>query len=156
MSPRRVEACCVLTADGKTRPAKAAVPSAVRSWLDAVRGRCDAVVRPSSSDPAALLAALGRARGRRVMVEGGPDVLRGLVVAGLLTDLHAAILPVISGGASVPTLLGPAAASLRRHSAELRLQRFRVAAGAALVTYSLPRSEKTASARGGGRLKNRP
>lgn len=151
MNGRRVEACCVLTVDGKTRP-RASAPGAVRAWLRGVAGRCDCVVRPSSGAPDALAAALGRTSGRRVLVEGGPDVLRGAVAAGILTHLHAAILPVVAGGAEAPTFSGPAASGLLRHSVALRLRRLQRADGAALATYTI---EKSSSARGGPALQRR-
>jgi len=154
MKPTRVEAFCVLSADGKVRPARVA-PAAVRSWLRGIRDGCDSIVRPRSSAQAALADSVRRARGRRVLVEGGPRVMHALAAAGLLTHLHAAILPVVSGGASFPTLLGPAASSLLRHSVDLRLQRFRLADGAALVTYAVLRPAKTASARTRSKLQDR-
>lgn len=144
----------MLTADGKVRPAGAA-PVAVRSWLRGIREGCDSIVRPPSSARVALADAVRRARGRRVLVEGGPRVIHALAAAGLLTHLHVAVLPVVSGGASFPTLLGPAASSLLRHSVDLRLQRFRLVEGAALVTYSVLRPAKTASARTRSKLQDR-
>lgn len=154
MKPTRVEACCVLSADGKVRPARD-VPPVVRAWLRGIREGCDQVVRPRSSARTALADIVERARGRRLLFEGGPRVLHALAAGGFLTHLHAAILPVVSGGASVPTLLGPAASSLLRHSVDLRLQRFRMADGAALVTYAVLRPAKTSSARTRSKLQDR-
>ena len=151
MNGRRVEACCVLTADGKTRPC-ASAPRAVRAWLRGLAGRCDSVVRPSSGAPDALVAALGRVSGRRVLVEGGPEILRGAIAAGILTHLHAAILPVVAGGAEAPTVSGFAASALLRRSVALRLRRLQRVDGAALASYSL---EKSASARSRPALQRR-
>lgn len=48
-------------------------------------------------DPAAILAALGAAGFRRILIEGGADTLSGFLAAGCLDRLHVVIAPIILG-----------------------------------------------------------
>ena len=67
--------------------------------------------------------------------EGGPTLLAGLVKEGLLRRLHVTFAPLIFGGASAPTLLGPAFSSLLTRSVPLRLEAFEVKGGEGYARY---------------------
>lgn len=58
---------------------------------------------------ASMLATLGEEYGvKRVVCEGGPTLLRALLVAGLVDELHVTMCPLFFGGRKAPTLTGVA------------------------------------------------
>jgi len=112
-----------------------AMPAATRLWLEKV---ADVRLEPRAKRVALrrAMAVLARDYGvRSVLCEGGAEVFRSLVQAGLIDQLHITFAPVIIGGADAPTLLGPARTSLLRRSIPLRLQSFRPIGGEAFATY---------------------
>ncbi len=85
---------------------------------DPDRGRRAALLRerglellPLPADPAgrvdlpALLSELGRRGMNEVLVEGGGELLAGLLEAGLVDEVEACVAPVLIGGAGAPTPL---------------------------------------------------
>lgn len=67
---------------------------------------------PLPADPAgrvdlpALLSELGRRGMNEVLVEGGGELLAGLLEAGLVDEVEACVAPVLIGGAGAPTPIG--------------------------------------------------
>jgi diaminohydroxyphosphoribosylaminopyrimidine deaminase/5-amino-6-(5-phosphoribosylamino)uracil reductase len=59
--------------------------------------------RDGRIDLACLLAELGRRALNQVLVEGGGELLAGLVGAGLVDEIEACVAPVLIGGANAPT-----------------------------------------------------
>lgn len=115
-----------------------AIPAATRRWLEKI-----AVVliepRGKRVDPCRALAILARNYGvRSVLCEGGAELFRSLVVAGLVRRLHITFAPIVIGGADAPTLLGPARTALLRRSIPLRLETFRQECSEAFATYGFP------------------
>ncbi|MEY3480268.1 MAG: 2,5-diamino-6-ribosylamino-4(3H)-pyrimidinone 5-phosphate reductase [Verrucomicrobiota bacterium] len=115
-----------------------AIPETVRRWLDKV---ADVRVeqRAKHVDPRRALAVLAKDYGvRRVMCEGGAELFRSLVDAGLVQDLHVTIAPLVIGGSDAPTLIGPAPAALLRRAITLRPGKFQQAGNEVLATYRFP------------------
>lgn len=111
------------------------MPAATRRWLEKV---ADLRLEPRAKrvDLRRMLKILARDYGVcSVLCEGGADLFRSLVQAGLVRKLHITFAPVIIGGAEAPTLLGPARSSLLRCSIPLRLRAFRPIGAEAFATY---------------------
>lgn len=84
-----------------------AAPAARR----AAAGHADVVVAGRDSvAPAAIVTALAARGHRRILVEGGPAVLRQIADAGLLDDLCLTFSPVLEGGRAGRILASPEAA----------------------------------------------
>jgi riboflavin biosynthesis pyrimidine reductase len=43
---------------------------------------------------------------KRLVCEGGPTLIRSMLVAGLVDEIHATLCPMIFGGRKAPTLTG--------------------------------------------------
>jgi riboflavin biosynthesis pyrimidine reductase len=74
--------------------------------------------RPDTVDPAAAVDVLADRGLRRVLCEGGPQLLGSLVGQGLLDELCLTIAPLLVGGAARRIITGPSqlhAAMRRRH-----------------------------------------
>lgn len=111
------------------------MPASTKRWLDDV---ADVRIEPRGNrvDPRYALEALARDYGvRSVLCEGGAELFRALVQAGLVRTLHVTFAPVIIGGAGAPTLLGPAPSSLLKRSIPLRLEGFFPRGEEAFATY---------------------
>lgn len=84
---------------------------------------------------AAMLATLRREyRVKRLVCEGGGQVLRSLLAEGLVHEIHVTLCPRIFGGATAPTLTG-AAAELLPKSAALSLREMKVVDGECFLRY---------------------
>jgi len=111
------------------------MPAATRRWLEKVADlRLE--TRAKRVDLRRMLKILARDYSvHSVLCEGGAELFRSLVQAGLISQLHITLAPVIIGGADAPTLLGPARSSLLRRSIPLRLQSFRPIGVEVFATY---------------------
>lgn len=90
------------------------------------------------------LAVLARDYGvRSALCEGGAELFRALVGAGLVRRLHLTIAPVVIGGAEAPTLLGPARTGLLPRSIALQLESFRRAGGEVFASYRFPKAKSS-------------
>ncbi len=88
---------------------------------------------------AAMMATLRREyRVRRLVCEGGAQVFRSLLEAGLIDELHVTLCPRIFGGAAAPTLTGVADAFLP-HSVPLALREMKVIEGECFLRYAVVR-----------------
>jgi riboflavin-specific deaminase-like protein len=124
-----------------------AMPRRVRSRLEKIADvRVEARGRSVSLRGALAVLAEDYGVGTAIC-EGGPTLLRGLVNEGLLSRLHVTFAPLIFGGATAPTLLGPAATALLRHSVGLRLEAFEVKRGEGYARYVVGGRRELASAR---------
>jgi riboflavin-specific deaminase-like protein len=113
------------------------MPAATKRWLENV-ARVHVEPRGQAVDPKRALQILARDYGvRSALCEGGAELFRALVKAGLVQTLHVTFAPVIIGGAEAPTLLGPARSSILRRSIPLRLGSFRLEGPEAFASYSL-------------------
>lgn len=116
----------------------AAMPAAVRRRLEKV---ADVHVEPRAKrvDPRRALSILARDYAvRAALCEGGAELFRSLVVAGLVRELHITFSPLVIGGAEAPTLLGPARSSRLRRAIPLRLVNFRQTGAEGFATYRFP------------------
>ena len=78
----------------------------------------------------------GRHRVRRLVCEGGPQILRALLSAQLIDELHVTVCPRVFGGAKAPTLTGLAGAFLPR-SVSLELRDMQVIADECYLRYRI-------------------
>ena len=111
------------------------MPASTKRWLEAV---AHVHVEPRSNvvDVSRALRILSRDYGIcSALCEGGAELFRALVQAGLVQNLYVTFAPVIIGGAGAPTLLGPAPSSLLRRSIPLRLEGFSPRGGEVFATY---------------------
>jgi riboflavin-specific deaminase-like protein len=113
----------------------AAMPAAVRARLERVADvRC--LRGCGSAGLRAALQVLAADYNVKVAVcEGGSSLFAGFVRAGVVSRIHITWAPVLFGGATAPTLLGPAASSLLPRSLPLRLEAFFSAGGEGYATY---------------------
>lgn len=84
----------------------------------------------------ALLAALWQQGVRRLLIEGGGEVLWTFVQHGALDALHVTLAPCLLGGAQAPTLLGGTGFSVPERM-RLRLTSSRVMGDELFVSYSV-------------------
>lgn len=92
--------------------------------------------RPSV-DLADMLATLRREyRVRRIVCEGGAQIFRALLTAGLIDELHVTLAPRIFGGMKAPTLTGIAGEFLPR-SVPLVLEKMEVRDGECFLRYRI-------------------
>lgn len=111
------------------------MPASTKRWLEAV-AHVHVEPRGNAVDMRRALRILSRDYGvRSALCEGGAELFRALVQAGLVRTLHLTFSPVIIGGAGAPTLIGPARSSLLRRSIPLRLAGFFPRGGEAFATY---------------------
>ncbi len=88
-----------------------------------------------SVDFADLLLTLRREyRVRRLVCEGGSQIFRALLEAGLIDEIHATLCPRIFGGTEAPTLTGPAGDFLP-HGVPLQLRKMEVHGGECFLQY---------------------
>ncbi len=79
------------------------MPAEVRRMLE---GRAEVVIA-DAIDPAEVLRHLGECHAaRRVLCEGGPTLLRSLLEANLVDELHLTVCPLVFGGRMAPGLTG--------------------------------------------------
>jgi riboflavin-specific deaminase-like protein len=89
-----------------------------------------------SVDFADLLHTLRREyRVKRLVCEGGSQIFRALLKAGLIDEIHVTLCPRIFGGAEAPTLTGPAGDFLPR-GLPLKLREMEVRDGECFLRYS--------------------
>jgi riboflavin-specific deaminase-like protein len=94
--------------------------------------------RPSVNLPA-MMAALRREYGvRRLVFEGGGQVFRALLEAGLVDELHVTLCPRVFGGVHAPTLTGQAGDFLPQ-SVPLSLRKMDVVDGECFLQYHIRR-----------------
>jgi len=119
-----------------------AMPAATRRWLEKVADVRTAARGPKV-DVRKALALLARDYGvRSALCEGGGELLRSFVDAGVVRKLYITFAPVVIGGAVAPTLLGPARTSLLRRSVPLRLEKFWREGTDAFACYGLPAAQR--------------
>ena len=75
---------------------------------------------------------------RRLVCEGGPQIFRALLTAGLVDELHTTLAPRIFGGERAPTLTGLAGPFLPA-SIPLTLKKMEVIAGECFLRYRVGR-----------------
>jgi riboflavin-specific deaminase-like protein len=75
---------------------------------------------------------------KRLVCEGGAQIFRALLTAGLIDELHLTLAPRIFGGQKSPTLTGVAGEFLPK-SADLRLRSMEVAGGECFLRYRVAR-----------------
>jgi 5-amino-6-(5-phosphoribosylamino)uracil reductase len=75
---------------------------------------------------------------KRLVCEGGAQIFRSLLTAGLVDEIHLTCVPRIFGGLAAPTLTGLAGDFLPR-SAELRLRSMEVVDGECFLRYKVAR-----------------
>ena len=75
---------------------------------------------------------------KRLVCEGGAQVFRSLLAAGLVDELHVTLCPRIFGGVKAPTLTGVAGAFLA-HSVSLTLRDQQVIGGECFLRYRVRR-----------------
>lgn len=117
-----------------------AMPAVNRRWLEKV---ADVRIQSGAKqvDPRRALEILSRDYGvRSVLCEGGAELFRSLLFAGLVSKLHITFAPVVIGGADAPTLLGPARTSLLKRSIPLRLESFRQDGSEGFASYVVGRT----------------
>lgn len=114
-----------------------AMPASTRRWVDRVADlRVEA--RAGQVNLRRALDVLSNEYGvRTVVCEGGPTLLRGLVLDGLLDRLHVTIAPMLFGGAEAPTLLGPARRTLLPRSVLLDAESVETAGGECYAVYAV-------------------
>ena len=106
-----------------------------------IRARCDAVLvsaKTAAADnmsmglpDAALRADYGV---RRLVCEGGAQIFRALLAAGLIDELHVTLCPRVFGGEKAPTLTGLPGAFLPA-SVPLTLKKMEVIGGECFLRY---------------------
>ena len=111
------------------------MPARTRAALAA---QADVWLHESASvNLAAMLATLRTDYGvRRLVCEGGAQIFRALLAAGLMDELHVTLCPRIFGGAKAPTLTGVAGAFLPA-SVPLTLRKMEVIDGECFLRYRL-------------------
>ena len=101
----------------------------------ALAGKADVWLYDEAVDFADLLITLRREyRVRRIVCEGGSQIFRALLTAGLVDALHVTLCPRIFGGAAAPTLTGPAGDFLP-HGVPLTLQKMEIRGGECFLEY---------------------
>lgn len=75
---------------------------------------------------------------KRLVCEGGAQIFRSLLTAGLVDEIHLTCVPRIFGGLAAPTLTGVAGDFLP-HSTELRLRSMEVVDGECFLRYKVAR-----------------
>ena len=116
------------------------MPASTKRWLEVV---ASVHVEPRGNvvDLRRALRTLSRDYGvRSALCEGGAELFRALVQAGLVRTLHVTFAPLIIGGAGAPTLLGLAHSSLLRRSIPLRLAGFFPRGDEVFATYRVAAS----------------
>jgi riboflavin-specific deaminase-like protein len=113
------------------------MPSRVRT---ALAGKADVWLYDADSvDFANLLVTLRREyRVRRLVCEGGSQIFRALLEAGLVDEIHVTFCPRIFGGTDAPTLTGPAGDFLP-HGIPLTLREMKVRDGECFLRYRIAR-----------------
>jgi riboflavin-specific deaminase-like protein len=109
------------------------MPPHVRSALD---GKATLHITPGPVvDLAEMMRVLRQEHGiRRLVCEGGGQVLRSLLVAELIDELHLTLCPRVFGGMGAPTISGLAGEFLSR-SAHFALEDFEVIEGECFLRY---------------------
>jgi riboflavin biosynthesis pyrimidine reductase len=109
----------VSAAAGGSRTILLTTEAAPADRREAAAAHADVVVAGRDTVlPSAAVAALAARGHRKVLVEGGPILLRQIVDAGLLDDLCLTLSPVLEGGMAGRILAPPGAAA--RHDAAAR------------------------------------
>lgn len=112
------------------------MPQPVR---DALAGKATLHLHERAVDLDSMLSTLRREHGvKRLVCEGGAQVLRALLVAELVDELHLTVSPRIFGGVKAPTLTGIAGDFLP-HSTSLALREMRVFDGECFLRYRICR-----------------
>lgn len=112
-----------------------AMPQKTREAL-ALKSRLHLTNGPSVN-LAEMMQSLRREYGvKRLVCEGGPQVLRSLLEADLVDELHLTLTPHIFGGAKAPTLTGLPGDFLPR-STRLRLKEFHPFEGECFLRYGV-------------------
>lgn len=109
------------------------MPSRTRA---ALAGLADLwLYEPSGVDLADMLATLrAEYRVRRLVCEGGAQIFRALLAAGLVDELHVTLCPRLFGGLKAPTLTGVAGDFLPA-SVPLQLRTMKVSGGECFLRY---------------------
>jgi riboflavin biosynthesis pyrimidine reductase len=111
----------------------AAAPGARRA---AVARHADVVVAGDSGlTPAAVIGALAERGHRRLLTEGGPNLLAQFTDAGLLDDLCLTVSPVLEGGRAGRILMAPEGAGQGGPETRLRLAHVLEDEGSLLCRY---------------------
>jgi riboflavin-specific deaminase-like protein len=113
------------------------MPAATRA---ALAGKADIWLHESASvNLAAMLATLQEDYGvKRLVCEGGAQVLRSLLAADLVDEIHATLCPRIFGGREAPTLTGVAPDFFPR-SISLALDQMEILEGECFLRYRVQR-----------------
>ncbi len=111
------------------------MPARIRA---ALAGKADLWLYDADSvDFVDLLTTLWREyRVRRLLCEGGSQIFRALLTAGLIDEIHATLCPRIFGGIGAPTLTGPAGEFLPK-GVPLVLREMKVRDGECFLRYSV-------------------
>lgn len=118
------------------------MPASTKQWLEKV-SRVYIEPRGQAVNPNHALRILARDYGvRSALCEGGAELFRSLVQAGLVQTLHVTFAPMIIGGAEALTLLGPAQSSLLARSIPLRPESFAPRGGEVFATYRVAAESK--------------
>jgi len=106
----------------------------------ALAGKADVWLHESASvNLVAMMATLRTDYGvKRLVCEGGAQVFRALLTAGLVDELHTTLCPRIFGGESAPTLTGLAGPFLPA-SIPLTLKKMEVVGGECFLRYRVGR-----------------
>ena len=114
------------------------MPASIRAALAA---RADVWLHESASvNLPAMLATLRADYGvKRLVCEGGAQIFRALLTAGLVDELHTTLSPRIFGGEKAPTLTGLAGAFLPG-SVPLALKKMEVIGGECFLRYRVRQS----------------
>ena len=90
-------------------------------------------------DLAAMLAALRKDYGvRRLVCEGGPQILRALLINELIDEIHVTLCPRVFGGVGAPTLSGDAGDFLLQ-SRGLKLREMKIVEDECFLRYAVAR-----------------
>ena len=95
--------------------------------------------RPAVDLPDMLATLRREYRVRRIVCEGGAQIFRALLTAGLIDDIHITIAPRIFGGMKAPTLTGLAGDFLP-HSVPLVLKKMQFVNGECFLRYGRMKS----------------